>query len=105
MLKNAALVCALMGFGLCAYAGNTPPPKVKSPVNQGSPNKSGAFIVEQLQDGLAQCRLEWHGKHGRWHGRRKDRWWHRRRKNPLGRTSAVQAAAAAISSESRPPAT
>ena len=51
MLKNAALVCALMGFALCAYAGNTPPPKVKPPGNQGSPNKAALSSLSSFKMG------------------------------------------------------
>jgi hypothetical protein len=51
MLKNAALVCALMGFALSAYAGNTPPPKVKHPVNQRSPNKAALTSLNSFRTG------------------------------------------------------
>jgi hypothetical protein len=51
MLKNAALLCALMGFALSAYAGNTPPPKVKPPVNQGSPNKAALTSLNSFKMG------------------------------------------------------
>jgi hypothetical protein len=40
MLKNAALVCALMGVSVCAHADKTPPPKSKPPVTQVKPNQA-----------------------------------------------------------------